>query len=109
MKTWSLCCWLLSIVSTALALPSLSFGDDVIYLDQGLKDADRQNYYYRPQGSQVLPHRWFLALEQAHSQKLFRDDDFLESYGFLRNPVNKSNPDGFPVGFANGRAPDGVI
>ena len=51
----------------------------------------------------------FLALEQALSQKLFRDDDFLESYGFLRNPINKSNPDGFPVGFANGRAADGIF
>ena len=109
MKSWSICCWLLSIVGTALVGPSLSLGDDVIYLDQGLKDAERQDYYYRPQGSEVLPYRWFLALEQAHSQKLFRDDDFLESYGFLRNPINKSNPDGFPVGFANGRAADGTI
>ena len=46
---------------------------DPIYLDQGWSIDDRAEYYALPQGSEVMPYRWFLALEQPWDEKLFRD------------------------------------
>jgi hypothetical protein len=78
-----------------------------IYLDQAWTDADRQSYYYLPQGSEVMPYPWFLALEQATTSKPFCDADHIESFRFIPNWAGKANPDGLPVGFAKGRGQDG--
>ncbi len=72
--------------------------DDVIYLDQGLSAETRQDYYYDPQGSSLMPYDWFLALEQSARNQLFRNDDHIRSFGYLPNEKNESNPDGLPVG-----------
>lgn len=71
-----------------------------IYLEQGWNDADREAYYYLSQGSQLLPYRWFLALEQADSETPFRDDAHMRELGYIVQPPNpRNNPDGLPIGF----------
>ena len=71
----------------------------VTYLDQGWDDNTRQEFYYTPQGSQLIRYSWFMALEQSDCACMFRDDDYLASFKFLPNARNKHNPDGLPVGF----------
>ncbi|MDA0282927.1 MAG: di-heme-cytochrome C peroxidase [Planctomycetota bacterium] len=73
--------------------------DDVTFLDQGWDDDTRQQFYYTPQGSELIRYSWFIALEQPDCACLFRDNAYLTSFKFLPNSPNKHNPDGLPVGF----------
>ena len=86
---------------TVLCFASLSpcQAQHITYLDQGWDDDTRQEFYYTPQGSQLIRYSWFMALEQSDCACLFRDDDYLASFKFLQNSPNKHNPDGLPVGF----------
>ncbi len=73
---------------------------DVIFLEQGMSEADREVYSWTPMGSQLIPYSWFLALEDPETGALFRDDSVLGRYGFPPSlPASKSNPDGLPRGF----------
>lgn len=76
--------------------------DDAIYLKQGWNDKERDRYYFLPQGSEVMPYGWFLALEEPWTQKLFRNDDHIASFRYSPTAASKHNPDGLPVGFAKG-------
>ena len=60
----------------------------VVFLDQGFSADDRQAFYYLSQGSQLLPYDWFLALEQAESQTLFRDDGHMRELGYIPQSPN---------------------
>jgi hypothetical protein len=81
---------------------------DPIYLDQGWSADDRLAYYYLPQGSEVMPYAWFLALEEPWTDKLFRNDAHISSFRYSPMPASKANPDGLPVGFTKGRGKDGT-
>ena len=84
-------------------------GDQALFLKQGLDADDRQSFYYLPQGSQLLPYYWFLALEQADSQALFRSDAHMTALGYIPQPAEpRLNPDGLPIGFARDDNPDNV-
>src|SRR5947209_5307503 len=72
--------------------------DRLVYLDQGWSPADSADFYTRPQGSRLLPYPWFLALEQANSDRQFRETQNLARLGFLAQRPNPLNPDGLPVG-----------
>jgi len=81
----------------------------VMFLDQGFTDDDRQAYYFLSQGSQLMPYRWFLALEQADSQALFRDDAHMRELGYIPQPPDPAkNPDGLPIGLTKDDDPDTV-
>ncbi|MCG6538944.1 di-heme-cytochrome C peroxidase [Pseudomonas sp. KSR10] len=74
------------------------------YLDQW-SEADRQTYYYTPQGTQVkgLEYDWFGALELPLSRAKLAAPDYLARFGFLIDPTQKAtalNPGNLPVGFA---------
>ena len=86
---------------TVLLFVSLtpSQAQHVTYLHQGWDDNTRQEFYYTPQGSQLIRYSWFMALEQPDCACMFRDDDYLASFGFLPNAKNHYNPEGLPVGF----------
>lgn len=71
----------------------------VVYLDQGWTPAESADFYNRTQGSRLLPYPWFLALEQATSDKPFRDAANVIRLGYLPQQANTCNPDGLPVGF----------
>ena len=74
------------------------------HLDQGWTEGEREQFYFTAQGSQLIPFKWFLALEQVDNERLFRDDESIRKYGFLPAPPSKLNPEGLPVGFVR----DGV-
>ncbi|MEM7017547.1 MAG: hypothetical protein AAF512_09460, partial [Pseudomonadota bacterium] len=71
-----------------------------VYLAQGWDDHQRHDFYYLTQGSQLIPYYWFLALETAQDETLFRDDAHMNSLGYITQPPEpKRNPDGLPIGF----------
>lgn len=63
-------------------------------------DERRQWYYHTSQGSQIMLYDWFVALEQADSEKLFIDNDFMSRMRFVPDPNSQGNPDFLPIGFA---------
>ncbi len=68
------------------------------YLPQGWDHKTRQTLSFTSFGSRLIPYDWFLALEQADNQILFRDSTHLSALGFISAPVDEYNPDGLPIG-----------
>jgi mono/diheme cytochrome c family protein len=61
-------------------------------------------FYHTAQGTELLPYKWFLALDQPKLQVFgavpkFSDTNYLARFGFLPDPANAQNPGGLPVGF----------
>jgi len=84
-------------------------GPQVMFLDQGFSESDRQSFYYLSQGSQLIPYHWYLALEQENSKTLFRDAAHMRELGYIPQPADPTkNPDGLPVGFTKDDNPDAV-
>jgi hypothetical protein len=78
------------------------FGDQanqIVYLDQGWDATDSLWFYNTTQGSDLVPYRVFLNLEQADSTALFRDNANMNRYRYLPQKPHWDNPDGLPVGF----------
>lgn len=71
-----------------------------IYLDQGWNDDTRSAFYFKPQGSRLMPYTWFLALEEANGAARFASLGNLTRFGWLYFDRAESNPDGLPIGFA---------
>lgn len=85
-------------------LPSYDAPEGFRYLDQW-SEADRQTYYYTPQGTQVkgLEYDWFRALELPFGRNKFSTPEYLARFGFLVAPGQQAsalNPGNLPVGFA---------
>lgn len=76
--------------------------DRVVYLSQGWSPQQSLRFYYTSQGSEIIPYDWFLALEQAESQTLFRDNQNMLRFRYLPQLPDATNPDGLPVGFVGG-------
>ena len=74
--------------------------DELVYLDQGWTQIERQAFYETPQGSLLIPLKWYLALEKANSHKLFSHRSNIKKYNY----IIKNRYDGvvrdLPVGFA---------
>ncbi|XOV89766.1 MAG: di-heme-cytochrome C peroxidase [Pseudomonadota bacterium] len=75
--------------------------------NQGLSARTQAEWWWTGQGSQVIPYRWFLHLEQADSRDLFRRPAHMEQFGYFFAPADfpaelaeEFNPDGLPIGFA---------
>ena len=72
----------------------------VEYLPQNWNATESLTFYFTPQGSQLIPYDWFLALEQpGASTTLFRDNQNILKYRYLPQNPDSWNPDGLPVGF----------
>ena len=74
----------------------------VAYLDQNWSPSQSVQFYFTSQGAQILPYGWFLALEQADSTTLFRDNQNMLRYRYLAQNAGPRNPDGLAVGFVAG-------
>lgn len=72
-------------------------------LRQGWTASDREWFYYTTQGSRLIRHSWFMALERPDSEELFLADG-LARFGYLPGLPAKLNPDRLPVGFAIDRS-----
>ncbi len=79
--------------------PVLGSPNGAINLQQGWTQSSQQEFYYTSQGSQILPYRWYLHLEQVSTDALFRSQDNIEKYGYLPSDASKRNTDGLSVGF----------
>ena len=85
-------------------LPDYVPVQQVHYQDQW-SAADRQVYYFTPQGTQVkgLRYNWFSALELPFSEQRFAEPANLARFGFLVDPRQQAtpqNPGNLPAGFA---------
>lgn len=77
----------------------------VDYRPQNWTPEKRSWFYHSPQGTELLPYKWFLALEQPKIKVFgpvprFSDGAYLARFGFLPDTAGTQNPDGLPVGFA---------
>ena len=66
---------------------------------QNWSDEEASWFYNAPQGSFLLRYEWFLNLEQADSETLFRDTVNIQSLGYLARTTDDNNTDGLPIGF----------
>lgn len=73
---------------------------EIRYLPQHWSPAQSLWFYNATQGSNLIPYDFFLHLEQADSQTLFRDPVNINRYRYLPQNPSFSNPDGLPVGMA---------
>ncbi len=91
-------------IRNSLQVPQVARPKEVAWLAQNWTEEQRQRFYHTAQGSELLPYAWFLALEQpllgTKGAPPFRDDSYLEGFGFIPDSKTKDNPDGLPVGFA---------
>ncbi|MDH5178171.1 MAG: di-heme-cytochrome C peroxidase [Gammaproteobacteria bacterium] len=71
----------------------------VVNLDQNWTTDSQQAFYFTTQGSRILPYAWYLALEQANNQTLFRDNDHIAALRYIPSKKSSWNPDGLAVGF----------
>ncbi|WNO09543.1 di-heme-cytochrome C peroxidase [Teredinibacter sp. KSP-S5-2] len=78
------------------------FGDSaktIVYLNQNWSPSDSLWFYNTTQGSNLMPYKLFLHLEQAHSTELFRSDANMRRFRYLAQSASNKNPDALPVGF----------
>jgi len=89
----------------SLEVPKIERPSTVVWLPQNWTEDQRRRYYHMAQGSELLPYRWFLALEQPRfsitGAPLFKDDAYLQGFGFIPDSAYEQNPDALPVGFAH--------
>ncbi|WP_321470243.1 di-heme-cytochrome C peroxidase [uncultured Paludibaculum sp.] len=76
-----------------------------IVVSQNWTDQQRMQFHHAPQGTRLLPYKWFMALEQPCLSPfgcgLFHESAYLERFGFIPGKADAShNPDRLPVGFA---------
>ena len=74
--------------------------EKLVNLNQGWTQADQSGFWYRGDGSLIIRYEWFLNLEQADSEELFRSDSNIEKLRYTPIPKSQWNPDGLPAGFA---------
>ena len=74
-------------------------------LCQNLNDEERTEFWFTPQGSQVIPYSWFLSLEHPDDpDQMISDPDVLNALRYLPQEKNEVwNPGGLPVGFTRDR------
>lgn len=73
--------------------------DAVKTLEQNWDDRVSNWFYNVPQGSRLLPHDWYIHLEQADSRDPFNDPKHIRALGYIPRTPDADNPKGLPVGF----------
>jgi cytochrome c5 len=78
---------------------------DVQFVQQNWTPDQRAWFYHAPQGTELLPYKWFMALEQPQIKFFgevpkFSDTVYLARFGFLPDSAGPQNPNALPVGFA---------
>ena len=75
-------------------------GESVEYLDQGWTEQQRQTFYQTPQGSYLVPLKWYLSLERRNSTELISSDRNIKKYNYLINTNSNGDSRHVPLGFA---------
>jgi hypothetical protein len=90
-------------IHNSLEVPKIERPTEVAWLQQNWTEDQRQRYYHTSQGSRLLPYARFLALEQPkfalNGAPLFREDSYMQGFGFIPDRSFDHNPDALPVGF----------
>lgn len=88
------------IVSTAFITPlnAKVITPQITYLEQNWTAQDRAYFYFADQGSRLISYDYFLHLEQAGDQTLFRADANMKRVGLIPTIKSEENPDGLPIG-----------
>jgi mono/diheme cytochrome c family protein len=78
---------------------------EVQFAKQNWTPEQREWFYHTAQGTELMPYKWFLALEQPKIKIVgtvpkFSDAAYLARFGFLPDSASPQNPNGLPVGFA---------
>lgn len=89
---------LLSVVVLATQLPVFASKSGVTYLAQNWTEKEREFFYFADQGSRLIPYDYFLHLEQADSNDLFRSNENMMRVGLIPATKSKNNPDALPIG-----------
>ena len=91
-------------IHNSLEVPKIQRPREVAWLWQNWTEEQRNRYYHTAQGSELLPYAWFLALEQPRftikGAPLFKDDSYMQGFGFIPDYTYEQNPHGLAVGFA---------
>ena len=91
-----------AVLAAILTLVFLVSGaaQEVEYLDQNWSAGLREQFYFTPQGSLLIPYDWFLALERADDRELFSSPANLSRFGWLyhSNASSNLNPGNLPIG-----------
>lgn len=74
-------------------------------LSQGWSQWQSDWFHSTTQGSKFMPYAFFVALEQADSQKPFNSAENLERFRCIPRPSTKANPDHLPIGFVADPSP----
>lgn len=77
-------------------------------LAQGWKPDTANGFWWQPQGARQMPYDWFLHLEVADGETLFRSTENMGdklNYIAVTAPT-KRNPDALPIGFVKSEFPD---
>ncbi|HKQ12836.1 MAG TPA: di-heme-cytochrome C peroxidase [Steroidobacteraceae bacterium] len=87
-------------VIAALALSTAAVAGDVVHLEQNWSPELREQFYFAPQGSHLMPYEWFLALERSGDQTLFSSPQNLARFGWLYHDKASPqlNPGRLPIG-----------
>jgi len=90
MKTYQKVAVLSTLIAGAVLTTQLSISAEqtaavskVTFLDQNWSNADRAYFYFADQGSRLIPYDYFLHLEQAGSEALFRSDANMKRIGLI--------------------------
>lgn len=70
----------------------------IVYLGQGWGIAERQQVSFISFGSRIINYDWFIALENAQGNELFRSDANMSRLGFITESASAFNPDSLPLG-----------
>jgi len=96
--------YFITICIGILALISLhSVAQTTVYLEQNWTDQEREYFYFADQGSRLVPYDFFLHLEQANSQQLFRYDENMLRFGLIPAKKSQHNPDALPIGLTRNK------
>src|SRR5579863_3023428 len=86
---------------------------EVQFATQNWSPDQREWFYHSAQGTELMPYKWFLALEQPEIKIFgtvpkFSDTTYLARFGFLPDSASPQNPAGLPVGFARDTVVDPI-
>jgi len=102
--------WCFGFCLPVLALSNICYAEDVVYLDQGWTEQQRQAFYETPQGSYLIPLKWFLALEQPDNGQFFSSPSSIKQFNYLLSAKDDMTADAesvIPLGFAVEPLPSG--
>jgi mono/diheme cytochrome c family protein len=105
MNRWSLLlAWLLPLNVFAASW----CGPKETDLDQNWDCKTSADFWFTSQGSQLIPYKWFVNVEEANTTDLFATEkNLVGRFGYIAVPtwaqatVGDRNPDNLPIGFAS--------